>query len=93
MFLSVDADICICHFLSFQVSYLIVDEMHNEHPQLIKDQYWDDVEFNLPYTVASEPFRIPTLHLGSALNLKSVGSSVECYFSLKKDSNYVDFNV
>ena len=25
------------------VSYLIVDEMHHEHPPLVKDQYWDQV--------------------------------------------------
>ncbi|XP_061395808.1 bestrophin-2-like [Musca vetustissima] len=25
---------------NLQVSYLIVDEMHNEHPELLKDQYW-----------------------------------------------------
>lgn len=36
------------------VSYLIVDEMHHEHPELIKDQYWDEVfPTELPYTVGS----------------------------------------
>ncbi|XP_039279178.1 bestrophin-4 [Nilaparvata lugens] len=41
-----------------QVSYLIVDEMHHEHPELIRDQYWDEVlPTELPYTVAAEPFR------------------------------------
>lgn len=41
-----------------QVSYLIVDEMHHEHPELIKDQYWDEVFPNeLPYTIATERFR------------------------------------
>lgn len=36
------------------MSYLIVDEMHHEHPELIKDQYWDEVfPSQLPYTVAS----------------------------------------
>lgn len=25
------------------VCYLIVDEMHQDYPQLVKDQYWDDV--------------------------------------------------
>ncbi|KAM7356212.1 bestrophin-4-like [Cochliomyia hominivorax] len=35
---------------NLQVSYLIVDEMHNEHPELIKDQYWDEVfPTALPY--------------------------------------------
>lgn len=37
---------------------MIVDEMHHEHPELIKDQYWDEVFPNeLPYTVATEKFR------------------------------------
>jgi hypothetical protein len=43
---------------NLQVSYLIVDEMHHEHPELIKDQYWDEVfPAELPYTVAAEQFR------------------------------------
>ncbi|XP_053600025.1 bestrophin homolog 18-like isoform X2 [Plodia interpunctella] len=38
-----------------QVSYMIVDEMHHEHPELIKDQYWDEVfPTELPYTIATE---------------------------------------
>lgn len=37
-----------------QVSYLIVDEMHHEHPTLVKDQYWEEVfPIELPHTVAS----------------------------------------
>ncbi|XP_023212454.1 bestrophin-2-like isoform X2 [Centruroides sculpturatus] len=39
-----------------QVSYLIVDEMHQEHPELIKDQYWDEIMTELPYTAAAMPF-------------------------------------
>lgn len=32
--------------------------MHHEHPQLVRDQYWDEVfPMELPYTLASEPFR------------------------------------
>lgn len=43
---------------NFQVSYLIVDEMHNEHPELIQDIYWEEVfPQELPYTVAAEQFR------------------------------------
>lgn len=42
----------------FQAAYMIVDEMHEEHPELLKDQYWDEVvPKNLPYTVASEQYR------------------------------------
>lgn len=34
---------------------MIVDEMHHEHPELIKDQYWDEVfPSELPYTIATE---------------------------------------
>lgn len=41
-----------------QASYMIVDEMHEEHPELLKDQYWEEVvPKDLPYTVASEHFR------------------------------------
>lgn len=30
---------------------MIVDEMHHEHPELIKDQYWDTIlPEDLPYT-------------------------------------------
>jgi bestrophin, other len=39
---------------NLQVAYLIVDEMHHDHPELLKDQYWDSVlTTELPYTVAS----------------------------------------
>ncbi|XP_058067249.1 bestrophin-4-like [Anopheles bellator] len=39
---------------NLQVSYLIVDEMHHEHPELLKDQYWDEIfPSELPHTVAS----------------------------------------
>ena len=41
-----------------QVAYLIVDEMHAEHPELVKDQFWDEgVPDELPYTLAAEEFR------------------------------------
>ncbi|XP_025406008.1 uncharacterized protein LOC112680194 isoform X3 [Sipha flava] len=41
-----------------QAAYMIVDEMHEEHPELLKDQYWDEVvPKDLPYTVASEHYR------------------------------------
>ncbi|XP_012261538.1 bestrophin-4 [Athalia rosae] len=43
---------------NLQVSYLIVDEMHHEHPELIRDQYWDEIfPIELPYTAAAQPFR------------------------------------
>lgn len=43
---------------NLQVSYMIVDEMHHEHPELIKDQYWDAIfPAQLPYTLETEAFR------------------------------------
>ncbi|XP_019887650.1 bestrophin-4 isoform X2 [Ooceraea biroi] len=43
---------------NLQVSYLIVDEMHHEHPELIRDQYWDEIfPMELPYTAAAQAFR------------------------------------
>lgn len=44
--------------VALQAAYMIVDEMHEEHPELLKDQYWDEVvPKDLPYTVASEHYR------------------------------------
>lgn len=41
-----------------QAAYMIVDEMHEEHPELLRDQYWECVvPKDLPYTVASEHYR------------------------------------
>jgi hypothetical protein len=33
---------------NLQMSYIVVDEMHNEHPELLKDQYWDGIPQKLP---------------------------------------------
>ncbi|CAH0559983.1 unnamed protein product [Brassicogethes aeneus] len=78
---------------NLQVSYLIVDEMHHDHPELIKDQYWDEVfPTSLPYTAESEPFRdshpLPsTANIAPAPNDADFGPS-----SLKIDdmSSYAD---
>lgn len=52
------------------MSYLIVDEMHNEHPELIKDQYWDSFNKDIvvPYNEASEKFQTQEF-IGSAANI------------------------
>lgn len=43
---------------TLQAAYMIVDEMHEEHPELLRDQYWEEVvPRDLPYTVASEHYR------------------------------------
>lgn len=37
---------------------MVVDEMHEEHPELLKDQYWEQVvPQDLPYNIASERYR------------------------------------
>lgn len=49
---------------------MIVDQMHEEYPELLKDQYWNEVvPKDLPYTVASECYR-RTEPKGSAENYK-----------------------
>ncbi|MCL4131512.1 UNVERIFIED_CONTAM: hypothetical protein GTU68_056010 [Idotea baltica] len=72
---------------NLQVSYLIVDEMHNEHPELIQDIYWDEVyPIELPYTIAAQEFRtIP--HLGSTANLSIPTEEQELLPMLEEESN------
>ena len=33
---------------NLQMSYLIIDDMHNEHPVLLKDLYWNGIPQSLP---------------------------------------------
>jgi Bestrophin, RFP-TM, chloride channel len=33
---------------NLQTSYIIVDDMHHDHPALLKDQYWDQIPTELP---------------------------------------------
>ncbi|KAG4068210.1 hypothetical protein HA402_008851 [Bradysia odoriphaga] len=41
-----------------KASYMIVDEMHDEYPELERDQYWDEIVPNkLPYTVGANHYR------------------------------------
>ena len=54
-----------------KVSYLIVDGMYEELPEMMKDQYWDNQEFKLPYTEASQPFQKEE-HVGSASKIELV---------------------
>ncbi|KAG8247976.1 bestrophin-2-like [Homalodisca vitripennis] len=39
-------------------AYMIVDEMHEDEPEVVKDVYWDEiVPKELPYTIASAGYR------------------------------------
>ena len=63
------------------MSYLIVDEMHNEHPELLRDQYWDEITpQELPYTVASQAFRTSP-HMGSTAQLTMTSYEKELFQS------------
>lgn len=49
-----------------QVSYVIVDEMHEEYPKMMKDQYWNEIfPSELPYTDATKHLQTAPF-LGSA---------------------------
>lgn len=58
---------------------LSTDEMHNDHPELIKDQYWDEIFPNeLPYTSETMAFKerppMPsTANIPAALNARQGG--------------------
>ena len=56
---------------NLQVAYLIVDEMHAEHPELVKDQFWDEgIPDELPYTLAAEDCRPAEPWLGSTAEVE-----------------------
>ncbi|XP_053956390.1 bestrophin-4-like [Anastrepha ludens] len=68
---------------NLQVSYLIVDEMHHEHPELVKDQYWDEIFPNeLPYQAdgkREEPPEQSTARLGLNTNQTALSRSESKY--------------
>lgn len=65
---------------NLQVSYLIVDEMHAEHPELIRDQYWDDVlPDELPHTVASQPLGHHSPYMGSTAHIAIPAQQTEIF--------------
>ena len=67
-------------FSDQQVSYLIVDEMHAEHPELIRDQYWDDVlPDELPHTVASQPLGHHSPYMGSTAHIAIPAQQTEIF--------------
>ncbi|CAL4123145.1 unnamed protein product, partial [Meganyctiphanes norvegica] len=74
---------------NLQVSYLIVDEMHSEHPDLVQDIYWDEVfPAELPYTIASEQFRREPPQ-GSTANLEVADEDMEFLPMLEEENEEV----
>ena len=70
---------------NLQVSYLIVDEMHSEHPDLVRDQFWDDLYPELPYTLAAEETRTDPV-IGGTANVE-VPDSVAEFLPLSDDES------
>ncbi|XP_076334871.1 bestrophin-4-like isoform X1 [Tachypleus tridentatus] len=56
-----------CLDRNFAMSLLIVDDMFQRHPKLVKDQFWDELEPQLPHTKSSFILRTRP-YLGSATN-------------------------
>ncbi|KAH8371298.1 hypothetical protein KR093_006823 [Drosophila rubida] len=76
---------------NLQVSYLIVDEMHNDHPTLVKDQYWDDVFPNeLPYNDESQRHAPPEASTAK-LDLSKITSSHIPKQQTPTDTDELDF--
>ncbi|KAJ6646283.1 Bestrophin-2 [Pseudolycoriella hygida] len=79
---------------NLQVSYMIVDEMHNDHPELIKDQYWDEIFPNeLPYTSETIAFKeshpMPsTANIYAAVNARQQGKFDEMVGKNEYSVNY-----
>ncbi|XP_050444136.1 bestrophin-1-like [Adelges cooleyi] len=55
---------------NLQVSYVIVDELHQEYPKMKKDQYWNEIfPAELPYTEATKHMQTAPF-LGSAQHIE-----------------------
>ena len=75
---------------NLQVAYLIVDDMHAEHPELVKDQFWDEgVPDELPYTIAAEEFRGQEW-LGSTAEVEVPEEQSEFVYLDKIDEEEID---
>lgn len=83
-----------CLDRNLQVSFMIVDDMYQRHPKLVKDQYWDEAEPQLPYTKSSVNLRTQP-HLGSAINLDidpEESEFVALETIMEEDNEYNQYN-
>ncbi|EDV52097.1 bestrophin-2 [Drosophila erecta] len=77
---------------NLQVSYLIVDEMHNDHPQLVRDQYWDEVfPAELPYAVESERAEHPEAST-ARLGIPKVHRVTSTKSEVSLENDFTDFD-
>ena len=54
--------------------------MHDEHPELIRDQYWDDVlPDELPHTVASQALGNHSPYMGSTAHIEIPAQQTEIF--------------
>ncbi|KAG5672778.1 hypothetical protein PVAND_002872 [Polypedilum vanderplanki] len=52
------------------ISYLIVDIMHDDHPELLKDQYWDGIPSTLPDRGRVHPKDFEISHITDFFDVK-----------------------
>ena len=57
--------------LARQTAYMIVDEAHAVLPEVARDQYWDELQVQLPYTLATQQTRRDD-YTATADNIESV---------------------
>jgi len=56
-----------------QTAYTIVDDTHSVLPEIARDQYWDELEIHLPYSLATQQTRRDD-YLATADNIELVNS-------------------
>ncbi|XP_070494033.1 bestrophin-3-like [Chironomus tepperi] len=81
---------------NLQMSYLIIDDMHNEHPELLKDLYWNGIPQILPdrtKILFPEPEELDADIIDyDVLSRKSVFGRVSVTMKKYKKSNLEDKN-
>ena len=76
---------------NLQVSYLIVDEMHMEHPELIRDHFWDNVFPEMPYTAAAEETRVDDPRIGAASHFR-IPQNASVFLPTNEDDDEINEN-
>ncbi|CAL8147673.1 unnamed protein product [Orchesella dallaii] len=69
------------------LSYMVVDEMNTEFPEMVRDQYWDEVvPEEIPYTQASMKYKKEVTFAGSAALSEGPQDLVADFISAGKES-------